>query len=783
MNPRFFLCLAVTVVLAGCQRGPTEPALPAGFHDAVTFGDPTSEARHGLTAERSETLTGLIGEPARRLLPKEPAAWDGGTLTFRMKVDPEKPNYFTARFSGDDITENRLLLYVEGKQIGWRHLGEVEQLDFGTPEAAYPGRFYYHTSPLPLALTRGKTEVQCEIRSSGRIWGYGNTFDKYQKPMTEPSRGIYCSYTHADGFFVPPAGEKQGRPPEKITTRTSPGVEVLDQIKKRVNGEIDARILAKGPLSQMQMQLLARAYDVTWTMAHQNPRVIDQLVRSLDAYFAAYRNDPKLAQAEPSTWNPDWFGLGVCGEVIALRHQELAPFFDQEIADGAGGKITRRVAFTEMLVATRDWHRLNRRQYTNQTMINDLHGIYNANRGIAVLAPAQALPESDARRYLYEAVGLEPWRNSDPGGRMWNVSPDYQQLTDKGLTKELGYVGGYGEVTDLVADIYNATRPSPHEPGDEKIKAQLARIALARAPFRHPAQDANGHRAMRMEQIVGWRDSHYPGYITYGQRATRDASALQAAAITRDPRLVGYAQQMIADNQLFASEVTAMEDKAQPLRTTIGRIETPNQYGLLTSLPPSPHRLPMSKDQPDFVFTDEENGVIALKHGTEILYVSLYWRARQAVNNLARIHYLTPDDDLIAEVRQETQLTPDGEFTMPDRTNMAFGNGGVKYPGSISSAHAGEKQPIAKAPPGMPPFKPGQESPYAGRGDFYTLHYGPYLIGLNMSKDKTFNITLPAGRGSARELVSGRTTPDGATEKVGPRSTVIYRTNPGDTMP
>ena len=714
----------------------------------------------------------------RRLLPKDTPAWDGGTLSFRMKVDPEKPNYFTARFSGDDITENRLVLYVDGKQIGWRHLGEVEQLDFGTSEPAYPGRFYYHTSPLPIAITRGKTEVQCEIRSNGRIWGYGTTFDKYQKPMTEPSRGIYRAYTHSDGYFSPPAGEKQGRPPERITTRTSPGPEVLDQIKKRVNNEIDARLKASVPLSQMQMQLLARAYDVPWTKAYQNPQVIDQLVRSLDAHFIAYRKDPKLARADPATWNADWFGLGVCGEVIALRRQELAPFFDQEIADGPEGKITRRAAITEMLLATRDWHRLNRRQYTNQTMINDLHGIYNANRGVAVLSPTQALSEADARRYLYESVGLEPWRDSDPGGRKWNVGPDYRQLTDKGLTKELGYVGGYGEVTDLVADIYNATRPSPGEPGDENIKAQLTKIARARAPFRHPAQDADGHRAMRMEQIIGWRDSHYPGYVTYGQRATRDASPLQAAAITLDPHLVGYAQQMIADNQLFASEVTAMEDNAQPLRTTIGRLETPDQYETLAALPPSPHKLPMSWDQQDFVFTDEENGVVALKHGDEILYVSLYWRARQAVNNLARIHYLTPGFDRIAEVRQETQFIPAGEFIMPDQTNMAFGNGGVKYPGNLTSAHTGEKQFLAQAPLGQPPVKPGQESPSAGRADFYTLHFGPYVIGLNMSKAKTFAINAPESGGSITELITQRQVAPGATENVPPRTTVVYRAGP-----
>ena len=46
-------------------------------------------------------------------------------------------------------------------------------------------------------------------------------------------------------------------------------------------------------------------------------------------------------------------------------------------------------------------------------MIKDLFGIYLCNRGIAVLDPRKAMPEEKAKRYLYEAVGLQPWLGSD----------------------------------------------------------------------------------------------------------------------------------------------------------------------------------------------------------------------------------------------------------------------------------------------------------------------------------------------------------------------------------
>jgi hypothetical protein len=287
--------------------------------------------------------------------------------------------------------------------------------------------------------------------------------------------------------------------------------------------------------------------------------------------------------------------------------------------------------------------------------------------------------------------------------------------------------------------------------------------------MRHPALDKNGNRLMRLEQAIGWRDSHYPGEMAYGQRPTRDASALQVAVATKDSHLVGYAQQMLADNQFFASEVHAMEDTAQPLRTTIGRLETIDQYAWIKAQPASPFRLPMSWDQPDSVFADEENGVVAFRRGNELFYASLYWRARFAVNFLARIHHMTPTYDRIAVVREEELFEPSGmTYTRPNWTTFGFGNGGMKYPWPEPSSLAGEQLPIPKMPDGVS-FKAGQESPYAGRADFYKLTYGDYLIAMNASKSRTFEVTCPA---PAMDLVSRHPVQVGAL-KVGPMSTVV----------
>ena len=766
--------LSVVGVLVTLAFAPSATALsPASANaclDDIIFGDAKSEEQHGFSAERSEALQGGLRQPARRLLPLARESWEGGRLWFNLKVSPDQPNYFTVRFWGDDVGQNTLILYCQGKQIGYRHLGDIDILDHGCDEPIYNGRFFYNTTPLPLELTRGKTQLAFEIRSSGPIWGYGKNFAQYQKNMTRPTRGIYRAYTHTNGFFVPPPDELQGEAPRNPPVRQEPGVEVLEEVRKRVNSSLDGILRDRRRPGQMPIHFLARAYWVKETPAYQNPKTVEQVIRGLDDLFLRYRKNPKLAQADPGTPNPDWFGFGLAGDAIRLLGKQLEPFLDEEISDGQGGKIKRRAAWCEMLLASREWNRRNRRQYTNQSMIKDMN-IYRANRGIAALNPVQALPENEALRYLYESIGVQPWLGSDTEhGSARPLGDDYWQLTDKGLTKELGFVGYYGEVLDWITQIYDSVR-DPGQEGDPKIKAQLEKVARARAWFRYPALDAEGFRCMRAETVVGWRDVHFPGDVTYGQRPTWDASPIEMAAATLDPDAVGYAQQMLMDNQFFAMLKNQMRERG--LRTTMALLNVAGDYERLKAQPPGPRRLPMSPGQPDVAWADEEDGVLAVKHGDEILYVSLYWRARYAVNFLARVHHLTPQFSRTAVVRQETEFEPSGmTYKRPDWVNMGFGNGGHRYPGNLHSAHAGEQLPIAKIPAGIP-FKPGQENIHAGKGSFYSLRYGNYLVGMNTTTNQTFTLKVPAGLLSAPELMTGRTLSLKAPLKVTSHSTTV----------
>lgn len=764
------------MLVSGCQEKPipdvvipqrppssTRPhqavaAIPSPVTDVITFGDGESERNHNLLGQRSDVVSGGLGQSARRLLPLEPQSWEGGSLTFRLRVEPEKANYATIRLWGSDVSADRLILFCEGQQIGYRQLGDIDILDDGAHDPAYLGRFRYSTIPLPLEMTRGKTNLNFEIRCTGPIWRYGNSFEKYQKPMTEPTRGIYRFYTHTDGYFVAPADEQQGVPPKDAAVRKSPGPEVLDLIKERANHVIEGGLQSKGTLDESRLSILAKAYDLAWTPAYRNPVAIQQVIKCLDTEADKYRKNPALVE------NDSWGGLGVYGRILHQLAGPLKPYLDE----------TRRKNYSTMLAHSRDWRRTHRRAYANQSQIVDLIGIYYANQGVAVVDPAKALSETEARRYLYESMGILPWLGSDTtNGSAKPYGDHFYLVTDKGLTKELGYVGGYGEVAMiLMGDIYDATRPVAGQPGDAKILAKIGKVARARSVFRYPSLDGDGNRAMRLELPVSWRDLKYPGDIVYGMRTDRAANELKAAALTLDPYLVGFAQQMLEDNQYFAAEANALQEGVGSL---YARMDSPSHYELIRAQPANGHRLPMSSGQPDFVFSDEEDGVVAIKHGDEILYASLYWRARYAINFLARIHYMTPSVDRMAVVRQDTQFEPSGLFyTRPDWINHGFGNGGVGYPGKLHSAHAGEKLPIPKMPLGAD-FKPGNESFLAGRGDFYTCHYGPFSIAMNCTAARVFTITVPQ-EGVTVRLPSQDPVKGGAVLTVSPRSTVVlYR--------
>ncbi len=727
-----------------------EQARASDVVDSLQFGNAASEQSHKLDARQSETADGALGQTARRILPRSTDHWRGGRVTFRLRVDPEELNYFTAKFWGSDYEKNekptRLFLFVEGKQVGQRHLGQIDPLDIRELHPRFSGRFFYKTLPLPLALTQGKTTVEVGIELHGRIWGYGDTFERYQHNLDAPSRDIYQCYSHTDPCFQPDGNEVQGTAPE-LKVRREPGEEVIKEVRKRINQAIKKSMRSDRIPDLQTIRFLSNACFEKWTDAYHNKEVLERIVKGIDHQYLAFRKDPTIFEKE-------WVGAGEAAEAIRILAKPLRFYVDKPVE---GTETSRREAWTEMFVASRDWHVQHRRAYTNQTMIVDLN-IYRCNRAVRYLSPRMDWPERKAVGLLHEAVGIKPWAgNWDQRGRpSFPKGKRYMQLTDEGLTRELGYVGAYGEIVgDFVRNMYESTRPTLDAEGDPEIKEQLVKIVRARAAFRYPSLDDDGNRAMRLEATVGWRDWKYPGNVMYGQMPTVSGGPVDIAASTEDPILTGYAQQMLTDNQFFAGwKYIAGLRNTETLDTTL---RLPRVYEWIKNQPPMKHRLPMSQGQPNYVFADPGVGVVAIKNNDDILYVSLYWRARYAVNNLSRVHYLTPTIERDATVFTEARFNASGDFyEIPDWTNMGFNKkheDEYKKEG-LNLATAGMRLPIAKVPASQKDFKPGKENIYAGKADLYLLHYGPYYIAMNCSRSRSFSFDVPDRFLDSKNLVT-----------------------------
>lgn len=767
------VCLVMCASLARAQSN-------ADSLDMIALGDADSESHHSVKAEMSEVVREGLGESARRLLPMDPPTYHGGTLTFTVRVDPEKQNYLTAKFWGSDKGEERgeLALFAGNQQIGYRSEGDYDVLNHCDSEGQAPGRFVYQTSIIPLGLTKGKTSIELTIRSFGPVWWYGPSFDKFQKPLAAPSRGIYRLYTHTNTRFEPSSEEKQGKL-ESRGIRPSPGEEIIVKSKQIVIDRIQ-RLLDKPERNpgidgakkrDARIGLLAEAYHVSWTPAYKNPKALEQIVADCDDSIRCAVEDPKAIEG-------GWLGISAVGGAVLRTWPELRERMGATIDLGVDGATTRGAAWAKMLRKHVDYWRTHRRGYTNQSQIVDF-GIYCANRGVALIQPDLALPEDQARRYLYEAVGLEPWQGSDSFDSKdvsltikedrneagWRFGDTHKLVTDKGLSREVGYVGTYGEtILTFMREMVDVT-------GDEKIREQLRKIQRTRFWFRYPALDADGYQSMKLASEIDNRTAHYPKPgAAYNASEIGESWWMEVPAMfPDDPQIIGAAQQSLQDNQYFRYIDSRL---SQP--NTLGMMRNVDEYERVKAAPPSPYRLPMTEGQPDFVFADEQDGVVVIKDGQTRLFVNLYYRSFYGINGVARVLEVSPTITRLASVKSSYKIEKTiGEYVRPNFLHSQYTEARHMLPPDVAftQALAGERLPIAAPPHGVAPLKAPAWGPFAGKADFYELRWGPYFIVMNTTAEHSFFLTVPA---HAASLTRAALQQNGGVVSLPPRTTVVF---------
>ncbi|MDO4573592.1 MAG: hypothetical protein Q4D98_00090 [Planctomycetia bacterium] len=694
------------------------PVLFSATLDTLRWGDEISEKEHALRYEAgvSEVRAGAMGETCRVLLPPQTQAWQGGSLFFTLKVRPTGDMYLSFRFWGGEDSPNMLVLFVDGKQLGYRHLGDYDILHHGG-EGPCPGKFYWITTVLPERLTAGKSRITFELRLSGRIWSYGEHFEQFQKAVEGPSLGFYEATTHTEAF-LPFAGKSEKR---AWPVRPAAGREVLERVIARVNRELEARLTRTTALTLQDVEYLARGYVQDGTVAYRDARVPEKVLEAGDAYLEAAAERPELLFRDPRQYNNDWFGIAPLGEAVTLVYDAA---FQKRLDERLENGRTRRAVWADAFCKSVENLTRNRRVYTNQSMIIDWN-IYRMNRALRLLDAEKALPESRVVRYLQEAMGCVPWhgRETDAGPEL-PYGEGFYETTRVGLTRELGYVGSYGEVLDWAAWICLACP-------DVSLREQLRKMAKARLYFRYPAPDAEGFRAMRLETVIGWRDVAYLGPVVYGARTGKEGDASLVARVADDAVARNAFRRQLAENQYWPMVERLLEDGS--LRVSNVLLGIPGNLAALEKQmaeESSGEVFPMADGAADFTFRDPENGVLAMKRGEERLYVSFYWRARYGINRLAKIHYITPDCEWMATVRCDVAFFPEGtEYTRPDWTIFAFRpTWGVHYPERFTSLHAGEVLPVAKLPDFLREEMRAKENHWAGRAEEYSVTFGKYQL-------------------------------------------------------
>lgn len=376
------------------------------------------------------------------------------------------------------------------------------------------------------------------------------------------------------------------------------------------------------------------------------------------------------------------------------------------------------------------------------------------------------MPEKVALRYLYESVGLLPWLGNDrpDNGHEAPYGDHYYLVTDKGLSRELGWVGTYGETfLRFMRDMANLS-------GDGRIKQQLIKVQTARMIFRYPAIDPDGYRQMKLTSEIDSRTAHFPlQFSDYTAPDINEMLGLEVPALTKDTASVGAAQQSFEDGQYSCTLASHIRDA-----DTLKLMRNVDAYETVKALPESRYRLPMSDGQPDFVFSDEENAVLAIKHGDDRLFVNFYYRQEHAPSGSTRILDITPTNMRIATVKSHFELIPSGHIWIRPNIIDFERTGGLPPPNEhIDQAWSGETLEISKRPDDAKFPAYGNWGPFVGKAAFYWIRYDDYLIALNTSDSSSYTLPVPADIDSAPDLVSEKIIDLKNDVKVGPRSTVV----------
>lgn len=720
--------------------------LSAQHLDEIQFGNNSSESHHGLTSfnpQKSQVFTGFNGQTARLFSPDPSNPMNGelniygGEISFVLKVDGTRQNYFTAKLSGEDVTSNcRILLIVDGKEIGSRHGSDEEYFIEGSTDKKSPNSFYFRTAPIPRTLTDGKTEVVVKLRSTGNYYAYGTTwvYTTYQREMTKNTIGIYKLFSHTDPGFALPENEIGGVLPSYATATSNAAINLasfkattVSNANSYFSGVLKGNdyIATDGNNYFNPIEALAGAYfQPEITAIYQNPTVIDKLYKLIDNLAINHFNGNQTATGA-------WGGaFGRPGYAVFLLYDKLDQSKLDEIVNlGGGTNRTRRSQWCEIFKASFNAGAGSRKSITNQEMECD----------VSVYGASLALVKLDSITYsTYPTIGLRMGREccglDEFTGAATNLNTTKPQLgnpansskgsgyyyvTKKGTSHEPGWVSTdcYGNLGHQFVHLYEMSKQHLGGNGDPQFLERGVLHAKSQSAMTYAFVGDDGKKDILAEGFVCWRNTYVPGKSFYTNP--------YLAGVSKDETLLGYIRQMIQDGRLYA-----------PGTNDFRMIGTKYYFDLLDALQASTSnvRLPSSPDQPNYFSADEENGIVTIKNANEQLFFNMYYRD-YADNRIVKLHDITPNYQRMAEMRPlTTEFVASGKTKTRDGSVQSVTSG--TPPDNPESAYKGQVESI--------PYSPDANSTDRCLKDYYLVRYGRYLIAMNTTSSKNKIILFPA---------------------------------------
>jgi hypothetical protein len=728
---------------------------------AITLGDASSEFTYAVKSSQAAIVTSpdiALGEPGRRLIPANPE--DVASITFTAKVSPTEQNFITLRVWGGDTTWGPLhLVLADNSNLNlgnlWWHV---------TTEAPFPGRFIYRTLPIPIEFTLGKATLDLRLQTTPTPENTGGIiFGKAPPPKlpNRPSFALYNLYTHTSPWFVPPPDDHQGSPFVWGEPVAKPAIypETVEQrLVQRSLADINFTLKANversqyGPGHHRDLTLLAAyglIYNTPWSGHYQDATIPPRVRNAIDINVqrqASLGGDPGILFLR------GWEAHGQIALAYSRLHDVFAAkgWLDENITLNFPGRpvtLTRRQAYANFFHDAFEWRRSDRREYASQ-QLPVARSLYRLQQALRSLDDPRALTEPQSLRYVHEAVGLAPLRTRGFGIQGANENFPFFTLTDTGLAREPGYVDDTGEFTRDLALLAEET-------GDPLVKVQAEKAVAARSVFRIPVNSPEGNRILSGVGTLSWNTPAYPSRIAY--------NGIEEAAILGDPVSLRLAQLEIEHGRPYLLGSTPVRDSDWDPAATLRLVD---YYRKIKDLPPSPQRLPMEPESPDFVWADEQIGVFAFRHGDTRVYGSFFNNdsaAGRAIGDLGVLEFIRPDMDRLVDFRPES-ATP--------RSGLSL---------TLKQPYGDRTYAQTPLPPGYSawPESPADSvDPRAGLAYFYRLNYGAYLVGMNTTqpgsyRETTYTLVIPEGVTAAMDIATGEPVNLKKPVRLGPGETRV----------